>query len=78
MTPPLKDLAYLLVDECKKNNLEYDPNVLPVKLTADCYIIYATPVDYNCHKHGDCQVKQYYALTGGETIRICERTAIDE
>lgn len=75
MTPPLKDLAYLLVEECKKSNLHYDPNSLPVKLTADCYIIYATPINNECSKKGNCQVKQYYALTGGQTIRICESNA---
>ena len=66
----LHKLAEELVTVCKNNNLEYDPRVLPVKLTADCYIIFATPMTDNCTHHGDCKVNQYYALTGGDTIRI--------
>ena len=66
----LTELAQQLVGACEKYNLIYDPAVLPVKLTADCYIIYATHVSHSCHKHGDCKVEQYYALTGGDTIKI--------
>ena len=48
------------------------PNVLPVKLTADCYIIYATRLNEECRRYGSCNVNQYYALTGGSTIQITE------
>ena len=68
----LSDLARRLVDVCKSENLEYDDKVLPIKLTADCYIIYCTPMSIDCCKSGACQVKQYYALTGGDNIQIVE------
>ena len=63
-------LSKQLVNICENENLNYDENILPIKLTADCYIIYATPKSDKCVKHGDCEVQQYYALTGGETIKI--------
>ena len=68
----LTELADHLVGICGQQNLEYDPSVLPVKLTADCYIIYATPMSDNCKSYGDCKVRQYYALTGGDNIKIVE------
>lgn len=66
----LAELAEELVSVCKEYNLEYDPTVLPVKLTADCYIIYATHVTDSCKNNGHCKVEQYYALTGGNQIRV--------
>ena len=68
----LTELANDLVSVCEQQNLDYDPSVLPVKLTADCYIIYATPMSVDCKSHGDCKVQQYYALTGGDNIKIVE------
>ena len=68
----LTELADSLVSVCKQQNLDYDPSVLPVKLTADCYIIYATHLNSECKCHGQCKVEQYYALTGGDTIKIVE------
>ena len=68
----LYKLAEELVRVCEQQGLEYDPRVLPIKLTADCYILYATPMTTQCKSHGDCQVKQYYALTGGDSIQIVE------
>ena len=68
----LTKLAEQLVTVCAEQNLDYDPRVLPIKLTADCYIIYATPMNNQCKSYGDCQVKQYYALTGGDHIEIVE------
>lgn len=67
----LYKLAEKLVGVCEEQGLEYDPRVLPIKLTADCYIFYATPLSTQCTSHGDCKVQQYYALTGGDTIKIC-------
>ena len=67
----LSSLAQDLVHICESQGLHYDPGVLPIKLTADCYIIYATPMTDGCQSYGDCQVKQYYALTGGDTIKVC-------
>ena len=66
----LTELAQKLVEVCKDKGLDYDPNVLPIKLTADCYIIYATPRTEECKSNGDCRVNRYYALTGGKTIKI--------
>lgn len=66
----LTELAQKLVKVCNDEGLDYDPNVLPVKLTADCYIIYATPRTEECKNSGDCKVNRYYALTGGKTIEI--------
>ena len=68
----LYKLAEQLVSTCKQQGLDYDPRVLPIKLTADCYIIYATPLSNECKSYGDCKVQQYYALTGGDTIKIVE------
>lgn len=68
----LHQLASKLVEVCKAQGLDYDERVLPIKLTADCYIIYATPMDEQCKSNGHCQVKQYYALTGGDVIKIEE------
>ena len=68
----LIELADRLVDVCDAEQLNYNKTELPIKLTADCYIISVTPKTNNCMKHGHCQVKQYYALTGGETIKIVE------
>lgn len=66
----LTKLAESLVSVCDQQGLNYDPNLLPVKLTADCYIIYATPKTYQCKSHGNCKVNRYYALTGGSFIKI--------
>lgn len=70
MTSKLKDLALVIESKCREMNIDYDPNVLPIKLTADCYIIYATPLDDGCTKSGHCRVYPYYAMTGGDTIEI--------
>lgn len=69
----LTQLAEQLVDVTLKYNLIYDPCVLPVKITADCYIIYATHKSNQCTNKGECKVEQYYALTGGNTIKIVDR-----
>lgn len=66
----LTKLAEQLVPICKAQGLDYDPRVLPVKLTADCYIIYCTPKTDECVSRGKCEVNRYYALTGGKTIQI--------
>lgn len=66
----LIELAEELVSVCGDEQLDYDKTILPIKLTADCYIIYCTPRTDKCIKHGDCVVQQYYALTGGESIKI--------
>ena len=66
-------LSKQLAQVCESQSIEYDPTVLPIKLTADCYIFYATPKSEQCHRHGHCKVNQYYALTGGETIQILEK-----
>mgnify|MGYP000117895579 CR=1 FL=1 len=66
----LSKLAEQLVPICKAQGLNYDPRVLPVKLTADCYIVYATPKTDECSSQGKCEVNRYYALTGGKTIQI--------
>ena len=68
----LYELAKRLVGVCKEQGLDYDDRVLPIKLTADCYIFYAVPMNDQCVDNGDCQVKQYYALTGGDVITIEE------
>ena len=68
----LTKLAESLVPVCKAQGLDYDPRVLPVKLTADCYIIYCTPKTDDCVSKGDCKVDRYYALTGGNTIKIID------
>ena len=68
----LHQLASKLVEVCKSQGLDYDERVLPIKLTADCYIIYATPMDEQCKSNGYCQVNKYYALTGGDVIKIEE------
>ncbi len=67
----LNEVADKIEDACE-GRVIYDKTTLPIKLTADCYIISVTPKTNNCIKHGHCQVKQYYALTGGETIKIVE------
>ena len=72
----LTELADQLVAVCKESNLEYDPSILPVKLTADCYIFYATHLSASCVSVGNCKVDQFYALTGGDTIKICESAAL--
>jgi len=69
----LTELAAKLVDVCKEYDLDYDPVTLPIKLTADCYIIYATPMSHDCRRDGKCSITQYYALTGGDKIQIVDR-----
>ena len=66
----LTQLAEQLVGVCADQGLDYDPEFLPIKLTADCYIVYCTPMVDDCKLQGRCQVKQFYALTGGKTIKI--------
>ena len=70
MNLSLTELAEQLVNVTQEYNLIYDPCVLPVKITADCYIIYATPKTNQCTSYGECKVNRYYALTGGKTIKI--------
>ena len=70
MNLSLTELAKQLVEVTQEYDLIYDPCVLPVKLTADCYIVYCTPMVDDCKLQGKCQVKQFYALTGGKTIKI--------
>ena len=54
--------------ECDKMGLLYDRHHLPIKVGPDCYIIYAT----TCESWGDCRRKRYYALTGGQEVKIYE------
>ena len=66
----LQNVAEKIWKESKAQGIEYNPTHLPIKITADCYIFYATPMNEDCTKHGNCKVLQYYALTGGECVRI--------
>ena len=43
---------------------------MPIKLTADCYLFYATEVTDGCHKYGLCEEELFYAITGGKNITI--------
>ena len=70
MNLSLTELAKELVEVTQEYNLIYDPCVLPVKIGPDCYLVYATQRTGQCTDKGECKVEQYYALTGGKTIKI--------
>ena len=69
MTTP--ELSRVIGAECARQGLLMNES-LPIKITADCYIVYCTPKTHECTKNGHCRVHPYYALTGGETIQIIE------
>ncbi len=69
----LTELADSIVGVCQQQNIIYDPTVLPIKFGPDCYIIYGTPKDNQCVKHGECKYNTYYAMTGGDRIDIINR-----
>ena len=69
----LSQLADRIMSLCEVHGIVYDPKLLPVKLTADCYIFHATPLTPECKLHGSCRLIPYYALTGGETIQIMKQ-----
>lgn len=73
MSSNLKDLAQVIHIKCKELDIDYDPSALPIKLTADCYIIYGTPLNEDCTKSGKCRVFPYYAMTGGDSIQILDK-----
>ncbi len=68
----LDELSTKLTLECGKLNLAYSIGIQPVKVGPDCYMFYATALDYNCRKHGQCRYQPYYALTGGNVIQILD------
>ena len=57
---------------CSKHNLAYNINELPTKVGPDCYMFYATSLNYECRKLGFCKENKYFALTGGDTIVILD------
>ena len=68
----LTELADSIESVCKQQDIIYDPAVLPIKFGPDCYIIYGTPRNQQCVKHGECKINTYYAMTGGDRIDIIE------
>ena len=64
----MTDLTEQIWAECDRMGLLYDKVHLPIKIGPDCYIIYAT----TCEAHGDCRRRRYYALTGGNTVKLIE------
>ena len=65
------ELGQVISAECARQGLLMN-EALPIKITADCYIVYCTPKTEECTKGGHCRVFPYYALTGGNTIKIVE------
>jgi len=55
-----------------KEGVLYDKQHLPIKIGPDCYMFSGVRTDTNCTKYGDCKVERFYALTGGETIKITQ------
>ena len=72
MTLTLTELATKLTLLCGQCNLAYDLTHQPMKVGPDCYMFYATELDYSCRKEGKCKQSKYYALTGGERIDIID------
>lgn len=68
----LEELCSRLILECGKLKLAYSIGIQPVKVGPDCYMFYATALDYLCRKHGQCRYQPYYALTGGNVIQILD------
>ena len=78
LTPPtasldITELKEILIVTASKYNLAYDLSQEPVKVSPDCYMFYATPLDAMCRKKGLCVVNPYYALTGGECVTIMDK-----
>lgn len=59
-----------IYNQCSTDNLIPSRDPGPVKIGPDCYLVYATDLSEFCRKTGKCRVERFYALTGGESIRI--------
>lgn len=68
----MSDLVESIWQQCDKMGLMYDRHHLPIKVGPDCYMIYATEATEQCHNQGYCSHKRYYALTGGQEVKIYE------
>ena len=71
MTTPAK-LKTTLTMLCSQYNLAYNIDETPVKVGPDCYMFYATSLNYECRKLGFCKENMYYALTGGKDVVILD------
>ncbi len=58
------------------SGLLVDRHHLPIKLGPDVYVFNATPLTDQCHKWGDCKEGRYYALTGGQEVKIQQGGAL--
>ena len=65
-------LKITLTALCTNYNMEYNVDELPVKVGPDCYMFYATQLNYECRKLGMCKETKYYALTGGKKTVILD------
>jgi hypothetical protein len=59
-----------IYDQCDTDNLIPSRDPGPIKIGPDCYLVYATELNNHCKTSGRCRVERFYALTGGESIRI--------
>ncbi len=59
-----------IYNQCDNDNLIPSKDPGPIKIGPDCYVVYATELNDYCKKSGNCRVERFYALTGGETIKI--------
>ncbi len=66
----INQLNEVLTTMCGDNNLAFDNNNCPIKIGPDCYMFYATELHSSCRQHGQCLESKYYALTGGDTIKL--------
>ena len=65
-------VAERIWSECEERCIQCDKNQIPIKLTADCYIFYGTPITWDCRTQGKCKEMRFYALTGGKRVTILE------
>ena len=70
------NIAEQIYEAAESNGLIIDRHHLPVKIGPDVYIFNATPLTDKCHKWGICKEGRYYALTGGQEVRIQQGGAL--
>ena len=66
------NITNLIWEECDKQNILVDKVHSPIKVGPDCYLFYGTPLYPGCRPTGDCRNIRYYALTGGQEVRITQ------
>ena len=64
-------MTELIWEQMENQGLVFDKHHLPIKVGPDVYMVFASTCD-----NTGCQRDKYYALTGGDEVRVIKANSI--